>query len=641
MYRFASRALRKQLSRGLPASARGLPRSGLGLARGAASGDKLSSVMYNWRVAAVQNALALRGKAEGPLTIEDLTSLGHLDQYHYLGTEACDEAISLLGIGTGAKVVDVGSGIGGPARYIAAKSGCDITGVELQGDLVEAAKELTSRASLSDKVSFITGAFQEVCGAKDGALAGQFDHLLSLLTFCHFPDRDGALHDCFACLKPGGTFLIEDMALVGEAFTAAEEKELRDVVSTHNVTSAADYIAALERAGFVDVVAVDLSESWRAWTKARHETFKNAKDANLKLHGEEVFAQRVSFYESVDRLFAGGNLGGIRVTGRRRGVAEEKMYAGRRHAATATAKKAVLNEMGSTVDAGAGVAQQVPQSHSVQPLFATGPADAIRYHDSLQYHFFFPGYFIAGRVFHTHSLQQHSAWMYNTATGETTELFDPCYSPMVQRQGESTLDLESEELSIVDNSKKGLLVAKKHGISVSFEQRNISSWEVAESKDIVIHRPDLLCKVEMNGKVLEGTGYSKRYHGLYPRFWGYCFIHGVVENEDGSTSPFWTADAHFGDRKYDYFKMLLPSGGLLASKSSETWQQRSKSYAIVDGDRYEVSLQPLASWDLLIGGQGHAMESHMQNRYCNVELTSGGYVRRGVAYNERCFGTLG
>ena len=52
--------------------------------------------MYNWRVKSVLDALARQGKAEGPLTVEDLVGLGHLDQYHYLGVTACDHVIELL-----------------------------------------------------------------------------------------------------------------------------------------------------------------------------------------------------------------------------------------------------------------------------------------------------------------------------------------------------------------------------------------------------------------------------------------------------------------------------------------------------------------------------------------------------------------
>jgi SAM-dependent methyltransferase len=174
--------------------------------------------MYNWRVAAVNNALAKRGKETGPLTVDDLVSLGHLDQYHYLGTEACDEAIDLLGLDSNSSVLDIGSGIGGPARYMSLKSNCDITGVELQADLNEAAMELTNRVGLQDKVRFVTGDFLEKFQSRDPLLLKGFDHVISLLVILHIRDRPALLQAAYDATNPGGTFLIEDFALVGKQF---------------------------------------------------------------------------------------------------------------------------------------------------------------------------------------------------------------------------------------------------------------------------------------------------------------------------------------------------------------------------------------------------------------------------------------
>merc|ERR1740121_2415862 len=120
----------------------------------------MTDAMYNWRVAAIMNALKQRGKETGDLTVEDLTALGHLDQYHYLGVEANDHVIDILGLDKSVHVLDIGSGIGGPARYISAKSGCRITGVELQQDLSVASTDITARVpGLSERVSFVTGDF--------------------------------------------------------------------------------------------------------------------------------------------------------------------------------------------------------------------------------------------------------------------------------------------------------------------------------------------------------------------------------------------------------------------------------------------------------------------------------------------------
>ena len=66
------------------------------------------------------------------MTVEQLTPF---DNYHYFGTEAVDEAIDVLGLKPGMRVLDIGSGIGGPARYIAERSGAQVTALELQPDL--------------------------------------------------------------------------------------------------------------------------------------------------------------------------------------------------------------------------------------------------------------------------------------------------------------------------------------------------------------------------------------------------------------------------------------------------------------------------------------------------------------------------
>ena len=95
-----------------------------------------------------------------PLQLADLTALGHLDQYHYLGTQACDHVIELLGIQADASVLDIGSGIGGPARYLSANTGCQVVGVELQAELTDAGAELTARVEgLAERVAFVTGDF--------------------------------------------------------------------------------------------------------------------------------------------------------------------------------------------------------------------------------------------------------------------------------------------------------------------------------------------------------------------------------------------------------------------------------------------------------------------------------------------------
>lgn len=242
----------------------------------------------------------------GPLSVSDLTALGHLDQYHYGGIEANDHVIQLLGIDETVHCLDVGSGIGGPGRYIASKTGCRVTGVELQADICRAGQILTDRVpELVGKVQFKIGDIIALSKAKEIA-DESFDHFLSLLVFLHIPDREALLKACFDATKKGGTFLIEDFAAKpGKSFTEKEKDGLLNVVSAPTVTTPEQYVLDLQKAGFVDIEVVDLSDQWQKWTKARHDLYEESKAETVSMHGEEIFTSRLKFYKVVMDLFEG------------------------------------------------------------------------------------------------------------------------------------------------------------------------------------------------------------------------------------------------------------------------------------------------------------------------------------------------
>ncbi|MGH6875385.1 MAG: SAM-dependent methyltransferase, partial [Aestuariivirgaceae bacterium] len=98
------------------------------------------------QVERINNELAALGLgADAALNVEDLTAF---DQYHYLGTSAVDQAIEALGIVATSRVLEIGSGIGGPARYVAQRTGAHVFALELQPDLHQTAESLTRRCGL-------------------------------------------------------------------------------------------------------------------------------------------------------------------------------------------------------------------------------------------------------------------------------------------------------------------------------------------------------------------------------------------------------------------------------------------------------------------------------------------------------------
>ena len=89
--------------------------------------------------------------------LSDLTQaqLDGIDQFHSGGAEAVERLIPGLGLRPGMTVLDIGSGLGGPARQIARSTACDVVGVDITKAYVEAATTLTSAAGLGDRVEFL------------------------------------------------------------------------------------------------------------------------------------------------------------------------------------------------------------------------------------------------------------------------------------------------------------------------------------------------------------------------------------------------------------------------------------------------------------------------------------------------------
>jgi ubiquinone/menaquinone biosynthesis C-methylase UbiE len=95
-------------------------------------------------------ALRETGKDLGRLKPEDL---GPVDEFHVRGREATVELARRAALKPGSHVLDVGCGLGGSARYLAAEHQCQVTGIDLTQEYVDVANALAGMVGLSDKVA--------------------------------------------------------------------------------------------------------------------------------------------------------------------------------------------------------------------------------------------------------------------------------------------------------------------------------------------------------------------------------------------------------------------------------------------------------------------------------------------------------
>lgn len=256
----------------------------------------------------VRRELKVRGLDR--LATLDPTALETVDQLHYLGVAAIEAALKVLDLGPGQRVLDVGAGLGGPARVLAERSGCSVTAVELQADLNDMAAELTERCRLTALIEHRCADIFDLAPEQPG-----FDALVSWLCFLHIDDKPALLAQCRRLLKPGALIYIEDFTL--ERPPSLRERELlANEVYCRTLVSAADYAAALDQNGFTLIEQHDLSRAWRHFVQARLADFESERWRFQTLHGTDAYQALHHFYAAVVELFNGPALGGTRLVAR-------------------------------------------------------------------------------------------------------------------------------------------------------------------------------------------------------------------------------------------------------------------------------------------------------------------------------------
>ena len=262
-----------------------------------------SMKLYN-NVERIFNELREIGKSTSDnLMVKDLS---RFDQFHYHGTDAIDISIKKLGINDKSKILDVGSGIGGPARYIANKTGSEITAIELQSDQNNLANTLTKRCGLSNKVTHICGDILDYDFKNK-----KFDAVVSWLTLYHIPNHEILLNKLYDLLNSNGFFYTEDITSRIK-LSDDEIKEIEKEIYGKHLPNFDKYISNLEKNGFKLIYSEDMSSSWTEFTKERIIQFNSEKERNIRVHGKEVVDSLNSFYNFVGKYYSNGKLGGIR-----------------------------------------------------------------------------------------------------------------------------------------------------------------------------------------------------------------------------------------------------------------------------------------------------------------------------------------
>jgi SAM-dependent methyltransferase len=232
--------------------------------------------------AAISTALKATGKGVGRLSLDDLAPI---DEFHLRGRAATAELTGALRLSSGMRVLDVGSGVGGPSRYVAATYGCDVVGIDLTEEFCRVASLLSERVGLGDRVEYRPGNALAMPFADSAFDAAYTQHVAM-----NIEDKAQLYAEVWRVLKPGARFGIYDV-LQGEGGEVLYPVPWARDPATSFPVRPAELRALLEAAGFEVVSWRDTTPESRLWLeemKARM-TEPDAPPSTLRLlFGEDA-----------------------------------------------------------------------------------------------------------------------------------------------------------------------------------------------------------------------------------------------------------------------------------------------------------------------------------------------------------------
>jgi ubiquinone/menaquinone biosynthesis C-methylase UbiE len=224
-------------------------------------------------------------------------ALQYLDQYHAGGSQSVERLLVTLSPSPSDIVLDIGSGLGGPARQVATASRCQVTGVDITEAYVEAAAELTDRCGLSDRVRFVHSDIADLQPEKP------FDAGYTMHVQMNIEAKGQWFAEIAQRLAPRARFAVWEVCRTSDAELSWPLPWSMDGSDSHLATSD-DLRDAIVGAGFEQVEWVDESAWAASWFDTTFATGLPS-GPTLPMLLQDGFVRVINFAEAL----AGGALG--------------------------------------------------------------------------------------------------------------------------------------------------------------------------------------------------------------------------------------------------------------------------------------------------------------------------------------------
>ena len=190
------------------------------------------------------------------LDLDALTpvDLAPVDEFHMGGRTATAHIVGLMDLPKGARVLDVGCGLGGVVRYLVAECGCNATGIDLTPEFVRVAQMLTDRTGLAENVELRIGSALDMPWPD-----ASFDAAVTFHVAMNIVDRPRLYEEIARVIRPGGVFANYDV-MKGPGVGMEFPTPWAETADASFLTTPAEMITLLGHAGFEIIHEEDRSD---------------------------------------------------------------------------------------------------------------------------------------------------------------------------------------------------------------------------------------------------------------------------------------------------------------------------------------------------------------------------------------------
>jgi SAM-dependent methyltransferase len=220
-----------------------------------------------------------------------------IGQNSWLTADEYDRFISWLQLEPDRHVLEVASGSGGPARYLAQKANCYVTGIDANENGVETATQSLTETNLSERINFRVADANGTLPFDDNT----FDAVMCIDSMNHFPDRLNVFREWQRILLPGGRAVFTDPVVITGPVTN-DELALRSLVGLFLFVPPGVNEQLIASAGFQLLQQEDASKNAALVSGRWHDSRQRHKDNLIRIEGEERFEGLQKFFAAVQRL---------------------------------------------------------------------------------------------------------------------------------------------------------------------------------------------------------------------------------------------------------------------------------------------------------------------------------------------------